>query len=495
MSEKKKQDWSAVPGRIWAFIYFLGFCVFSGVVIHANVLPGKYVYPILTVSGIISIVLLLMLCNKKLKRGWKITAFVLSFLMAGAAGYAGVHLGETAAFLGKITRTETVQYEKYYVLTGKNSTLQTKDDLTNGTVSVFDGKDKGYRRAEAHLKKCASVKFLPGTNLSGLALAMAEQPKGSMLVSTAHYQALKVQIPEWKDRLRVLAVLRVKKDVKDLSKNVDVTKHSFNVYLSGLDTSGSISTQSRSDVNMIITVNPKTHQLLLTSIPRDYQIRLTEKDNAEDKLTHTGIYGIQQTLESVEDLTGLDMNYYIKVNYSTVRRFIDAIGGIDVDSDYAFSTSGQAYYEFRKGHNHLNGAEALAFARERHAFEDGDLQRNRDQEKIMTAILEKASGSTTILKHYTGILSACGDYMETSMSRKEISDLVKMQMDGGYHWTIHRQSMDGEGTMGGVYSMGNQQVYVMKPDQDSVKACVAQIRGIAAGKDFSGEKKDKKKNN
>ena len=147
MSEKKKQDWSRVPGRIWAFIYFLGFCIFSGVVIRANVLPGKYLYPILTVSGIISIVLLMMLCSRKLKRGWKITAFVLSFLMAGIAGYAGVHLGETASFLGKITRAETVQYEKYYVLTGKNSALKTKDDLTNGTVSVFVGKDEGYRRA------------------------------------------------------------------------------------------------------------------------------------------------------------------------------------------------------------------------------------------------------------------------------------------------------------------------------------------------------------
>ena len=287
--------------------------------------------------------------------------------------------------------------------------------------------------------------------------------------------------------------LRVKKDVKDLSKNVDVKEHSFNVYLSGLDTSGSINTQSRSDVNMIITVNPKTHQLLLTSIPRDYQIRLTEKDNAADKLTHTGIYGIQQTLESAEDLTGLDMNYYVKVNYSTVRRFIDAIGGIDVDSDYAFSTSGQAYHEFRKGHNHLNGDQALAFARERHAFEDGDLQRNRDQEKIMTAILEKAAGSTAILKHYSEILSACGDYLETSMSRDEISDLVKMQLDGGYHWTIHRQSMSGESTMAGVYSMGNQKVYVMIPDQENVKACVAQIRRVAGGKDFTGAETDKKK--
>ncbi|WP_288917293.1 LCP family protein [uncultured Eubacterium sp.] len=493
MSEKKKQDWSRVPGRIWAFIYFLGFCIFSGVVIRANVLPGKYLYPILTVSGIISIVLLMMLCSRKLKRGWKITAFVLSFLMAGIAGYVGVHLGETASFLGKITRAETVQYEKYYVLTGKNSALKTKDDLTNGTVSVFVGKDEGYRRAESHLKKCASVKFLRGTNLSGMALTMSEQPRGSMLVSTAHYQALKVQIPEWKEKLRVLTVLQVKKDVKDLSKNVDVKEHSFNVYLSGLDTSGSINTQSRSDVNMIITVNPKTHQLLLTSIPRDYQIRLTEKDNAADKLTHTGIYGIQQTLESAEDLTGLDMNYYVKVNYSTVRRFIDAIGGIDVDSDYAFSTSGQAYHEFRKGHNHLNGDQALAFARERHAFEDGDLQRNRDQEKIMTAILEKAAGSTTILKHYSEILSACGEYLETSMSRDEISDLVKMQLDGGYHWTIHRQSMSGESTMAGVYSMGNQKVYVMMPDQENVKACVAQIRRVAGGKDFTGVKTDKKK--
>ena len=149
---------------------------------------------------------------------------------------------------------------------------------------------------------------------------------------------------------KIIYTVEVEKETKDIVKDVNVTEEPFNVYISGLDTEGSISTVSRSDVNMIVTVNPKTHKVLLTSIPRDYEIKLPSKQNVLDKLTHTGLYGIEETIASVEQLMGIDINYYVKVNYTTVTKMVDAIGGIDINSDYAFTTHGMGvYYAFNEG--------------------------------------------------------------------------------------------------------------------------------------------------
>ena len=233
---------------------------------------------------------------------------------------------------------------------------------------------------------------------------------------------------------------------------------------------------------MIVTVNPKTHTVLLTSIPRDYEIKLTSKDNAVDKLTHTGIYGIQQTIKSVEKLTGLDMNYYLKVNYTTVKKFIDAIGGVDVYSDYTFTTSGQGvYYTFYKGKNHLDGAHALAFARERHSFAAGDVQRNKDQAKIVEAVIKKASSSDTIMTKYSSILNACKDYMEINMTSKEIKSLVKMQLTNGYKWKIIKQNMTGNGVTEQCYSTGTYNVYVMQPTEKQIVKAVDKIVAVQDG--------------
>ena len=235
---------------------------------------------------------------------------------------------------------------------------------------------------------------------------------------------------------------------------------------------------------MIVTVNPQTHTVLLTSIPRDMQIQMPSYYDANDKLTHTGIYGVQETIKSVEKLMGVEINYYVKVNYSTVSRFIDAIGGVAVNSDYAFETHGQKYYKFKKGKNHLNGKRALAFARERKAFEDGDVQRNVDQAKVMEAILTKVTESATILTKYNKILKSVKDYMEMNMSGEEIRALVKMQLEGGYSWTIKKQNLVGTGAYDTCYSSGSYQLYVMIRDQDNVQKAKENIENITSGKPF-----------
>ena len=227
---------------------------------------------------------------------------------------------------------------------------------------------------------------------------------------------------------------------------------------------------------MVMTVNPQTKTILLTSIPRDYYVDLATK-GAKDKLTHSGLYGIDETTATVEDLLGIDINYYVKVNFTTVVKLVDTLGGITVNSDYSFSAKGLdgQTYSFTAGENYLSGEAALAFSRERYSFAEGDNQRVKNQQAVITGIINKCTSSSTVLTNYNGILNSLEDNIQTNMTQSEISSLVRMQLGDMTGWTIQRCSLTGSGMMTPVYSIPNYSVYVMVPDQTSVEAAKAKI--------------------
>ena len=259
------------------------------------------------------------------------------------------------------------------------------------------------------------------------------------------------------------------------AKRVDVSEEPFNILITGLDVEGDISQSSRSDVNMRVTVNPKTRMILLTSLPSDFYIEYPDVEGEYDKLTHSGIYGADETVASVEKLTGLEMNYYVKVNYSTVKSMVNSIGGIDVNSDFDFETHGQAYYKFVKGYNHMNGEEALAFARERKSFEDGDFQRNRNQQKVMKAMIKKVTSPKVLLLKYPDILNSVKSYMEVNMNSSDIKALVRMQSSGLKGWTVTTQNMKGDIDLKPCYALGGEYASVVVPDSESVNKAVDKI--------------------
>lgn len=270
----------------------------------------------------------------------------------------------------------------------------------------------------------------------------------------------------------------------DIAKRVDVNNESYNVFVSGLDTYGSIDTESRSDVNMVVTVNPKTKKVLLTSIPRDYRIRLVDMGNVTDKMTHTGVYGIDQTVKSAEDLLNIDINYYVKVNFSTVVEFINAIDGVDVTSEENIEIGGKAgeYIQLQKGKNHLNGSQALVFARERYAYEAGDIQRNKNQQIIMKSIIEKATSSVTILFKYYNVLNTLGEYVETNMQTDEMKALIRGQLLNISKWDVSMQNLDGVGNMAPLYSTGGAYAYVMEDDENAIRNAYRKILDVMEGR-------------
>lgn len=260
------------------------------------------------------------------------------------------------------------------------------------------------------------------------------------------------------------------------ASSVDVTEDSFNVYITGIDQWAREKGMDleRSDVNMIMTVCPRTRKITLTSIPRDAYVPL-HRTGTMDKLTHTGIYGVDETLNTVHDWTGLDLNYYVKVNFTACVGIIDAIGGVDVYSPVAFS-SAISRYSYDEGWNHLDGREALYFARERKAFNEEDQLRVKNQLRVIKAMLNKLLSSKTLLTSYGELMDVISEDMETNMPVSDIQALVKMQMADLSKWDIKMQRMSGDYMMAVVASMNSKNQYqVLDVDDKTFNSCIDNI--------------------
>ena len=277
------------------------------------------------------------------------------------------------------------------------------------------------------------------------------------------------------DQVKILYQYGIKTEIKE-EKQASVDEP-FNVFISGIDVAGPITTNSRSDVNIIMTVNPQTKKILLTTTPRDYYVTIPEVSGEKrDKLTHAGIYGVDRSMTTLENLYGIDISYYARINFTSLVKIVDALGGVDVDSDYEFTTL-HGNYKINKGMNHLNGEQALGFARERYSFEDGDNQRGRDQEKVLTAIIHKAM-TPAILKNANELIAGVSDSVQTNMTSEEMSKFIQMQLDDPSSWNVESQAVSGKGDSQSCYSSGSQLLYVMWPDETVVQNAANQIKKL-----------------
>ena len=263
-----------------------------------------------------------------------------------------------------------------------------------------------------------------------------------------------------------------------------ITKEPFVVYLSGVDTRGDLTEKARSDVNILAAVNPVTKQVVLINTPRDYYVDLAGT-NSKDKLTHAGLYGVQTSMDTLGNLYGVDVQHYIRINFAGFINIVDALGGVDVYSDQAFTSVGSpGYYDpttFVEGWNHLDGKAALAFARERHAFKTGDVQRGINQMKVIDAMLNKIK-SPALLMGFSKIMDSAADCFVTSLSQNQISALVRMQLSDFAEWNIESYTVTGSsGSSTKCYSAKGQKLYVMKPDENSVAKAKEMIAAVLGG--------------
>lgn len=451
-------------------------------IFRLNILPKKFL--LLFGSILLIIFLLLGTCvlrvrKKNSKRVSSVINILLSIVLF--VGSFFIYKGDDAlrSIAGANKKVYTMS-----VIVLEEAPQHTISDLEAGTIVVNTAADAENlsKAMEAIKQEVSDISFSIVDNYKDLVNMLYNGEVDAILINEAYRSMVEVEDADFSHKTRVLWSHDIAADVNDVRKSVDVTNTPFTVYISGIDTYGSISTVSRTDVNMLVTVNPNTKQILMTSIPRDAWVELANME-AYDKLTHSGIEGIENSITTIENFLNIDINYYARVNFSSVVAIVDALDGIDVYSEYSVNTSSGWYIE--EGMNHLYGEQALSFARERHAydymFEDserGDQIRVENQQAVLQGIINKMI-SPAIIRNYTDILEAMEGMFETNMSATEITDLISMQLDEMTGWGFINQKITGEYEYkyGGAYMPDWELIYYV-PDPVSVQACVSQIEAV-----------------
>ncbi len=459
--------------KIWTILFLFISVVFFATVVYLNMLTKVQLICVAGVVLAFAIIIAFLLLKGTSGKGRRITGIVLSVLIMIGYLLGIYYIANTMMFLSNVTDVKE-QTKEYYVLVKSDSSYKKLKDIEGQSLYISKENDTSYTKAKEQLAEQVDVDFIPKSNLMEMAESVIQEDK-IILIGKGLYENIKGIIDGFEDKTRILHKISIVEEQKDISKNVDVTKDSYNIYITGIDVAGPISTVSRSDVNMVLTVNPANHKILLTSIPRDSYVPLQgEGHNGQmDKFTHTGIYGVDETVATAEKLLDVDINYYVKVNFTTVRELVDILGGIEVESMYDFSAGG---YQFHVGTNRMDGEQALAFARERYSFSDGDFQRNRNQQLVVEGILKKATSSASVLKNYTNILMTIEDYMATNMETRDIQKIVKMQLADMSPWEIQKQGIQGSTGGSPCYSLGGLNASVVYPDKDSVSEVSNRIK-------------------
>ena len=459
--------------KLLTLIYIVITIMFYVSVLRLNLLPTSYV-TIFTIAEVIFTLLIgIGLAKTHKTRKLNIFCLIIALLVSGVYLYVANYANATTEFLGTMFQ-EVQETDEYYVVVRNNNTYNSIEDIEGEEVYEFQISDD----VQFELTNEVDITFATSDGLTNLGNNLLNREINVIFVSSSQYSMLSEEIENFTDNTKIIytATHEVESTAVISSANSKYTINNgiFNVYISGIDTSGNISNVSRSDANILATVNTKTHEVLLTSIPRDYYVTLHSK-GAKDKLTHSGIYGINETITTVEDLLDTDINYYVRVNFTTVIKLVDTLGGIQVYSDYDFSTQG---YHFSKGYNTLNGEEALAFSRERYSFASGDNQRVKNQQAVIEAIIKKVLNSTTLLTRYTSILESLEGSLQTNIEQNDISNLVKDQLSNMSSWTIKNNALTGTGSYGPTYSMGSTRLYIMLPNESSVAEAKQEISDV-----------------
>lgn len=446
-----------------------------------NVVPARYFISGLCIFLPILLLLELFLTRKGIKKSIKITSSVISVFMIIPFCFVIYYLYHTYDFLSGF-KFRDYQTESFYVIVSNDSNYQKIEDLNNETITVLEEKYESYEIAIDKLKKKINIKCDDSSDMMDSAQELLDGNIEAILLDDSYKQFLEDEVNDFKSDTRVIYTIEIKTKKENIKKDVNVKEESFNILISGIDTSGDITNVSRSDVNMIMTINPNTNKILLTSIPRDYYVQLHNTKGSRDKLTHSGTYGINMTVKTIEDLLDIEINYYIRVNFTTLIKLVDVIGGIDVYSDKGFTPWTNKKIYIPKGNVHMDGTMALAFARERHAYIEGDRHRIQNQQDVLEAVFKKITNASTLISSYTNILNTLEGCFETNMDQKVITTLAKYQIDKMPSWSIEKISLNGKDSSNYTYSYPGQLLYVMEPDKETVSAASTKIKEVLKNK-------------
>lgn len=471
-------------GFILCFIQLVISAVFCYILINSQMIPVKYCILISILLAIIYFVF----CFMQLKKNVGIVAKILSVTLSVSlivlcqATISGIDA------INKITETGT-KIDTVDVYVNADDSAETLNDLAShkfGILSTLNrnNTDKAIEYIKSELDNLIVV--LEYENIQELTNALYNKDVDAMIINQA-YLSLITEMEGFEDfnsRVKLIKSIEIESIAIVKKTEHEITKNPFIIFISGADKYGTSLAPDRSDVNIIAVVNPATKQVLLQSTPRDYFIPLASSKGVKDKLTHAGLYGIDESIKTLEMLYDIDVNYYFRMNFTGFIEIIDALGGVDVESDYTFKTVDDKTFE--KGTNTLSGEDALSFVRERKAFKIGDLQRGIHQMAVIEALLNKVK-SPAILAGYSSIIQSVGDYFQTNFDYEEIAALVKMQLGDNADWNIVSNHAGGYEEYHYLYTMPNRKQSVIIPDMKTIEESKILINKVLSGEIINSE--------
>lgn len=492
--DKKQNKVGKVFGIMFSILLVAATMYLLFNVIKLNVLPTKLLFLMTIVFVLLDLIFILLLCFATKGVVSKIICIIFTVAISLGSCLGGYYLSKTGGLLSNITNVAKHSKNTVSVIVKQSSDMKNKNDLAGHSVGTL-----------ANINTQGSKKILKELNKSGI--QMEKREYGSLtemlesfyngevdsIVINESSRSQITDIDAYKDfdnNTRVVYQTSYKVENTDKANAVsNITTTPFNVLISGSDTRGGYDENGRSDVIMVATVNPKTGTILLTSVPRDFYVE-TACDAADgcqqgalDKITHTGVHGTNTTKRTVEKLLGIEINYTFKVGFDTVTDIVDAVGGIDVNVEPGYECSNFMHapgLSVHAGVNHLNGEQALGYARERYAYSEGDRQRTKNQQQVLMGIVDKIT-SPAIVTNYASIMDSMSNTFSTTMSNDEISSLIKYQLNSNPKWKMEQYMVNGTGDTLMCAELGDA-AYVMVPDQSTVTTAKNKINAVLAGK-------------
>lgn len=498
MSKKKKRRVRrGLLARLFAPILVLLSLGLAFQIYKLNILPITYLLPVLLIIVVLSLILFIFSYYKSRSAFLKSFVSFLVVVLTIVYGAGNYYIYKTDELFARIDDLETKVTNTISLRVMKDSTIKDAEGIQNKTVGICSSQDKeGTEKMMNSLSQAGirytKVEFDSFTDMTG---ALYDHEIDAMILNDAYLGLVHDVEPytfvttETKSIDEVIYYTERTTKIKDSSDQVNVTQEPFTVLISGNDTYGSLSENSRSDVNMLVTVNPKTGIILMTSIPRDYYLEVdcpvssACAEGQMDKLTHSGLHGIETTEATLEKALGININYTVRVNFSSLVNLVDALGGVNVTVDEGLAVktfyANETLEGVKEGINHLDGERALAFARERHAYVDGDAQRVRNQQIVLRAIISKIT-SPSILLNYGKFIDAVGGAFETDMPAAQIKDLMRYQLATNTKWTFESYSLRGTDSTEYCAELGTA-AYVTIPDEYSIEIAKEKLQAVLDG--------------
>ena len=482
MSSRTNRKQKRTSNRSWGMVnigltilYAILVLVLLFTMFNYNFLSFRFLNIIITIG--LLVVLAISIFLQKTKKSALVTTVVLViFSLVSLVGIFGFkqmiditnRMNQTAAF-SEVEMSIVVPKESDIKDVSQLTSVQAPTKVDKNNIETLMSALKKDKKVDVKVDDVASYQEAYDNLKSGKSKAM--------VLSGSYASLLESVDSNYASNLKTIYTYKIKKKNSNSAKQVD--SKVFNIYISGIDTYGSISTVSRSDVNIIMTVNMNTHKILLTTTPRDAYVKIPGGGADQyDKLTHAGIYGVETSEQTLENLYGIKIDYYARINFTSFLKLIDQLGGVTVHNDQAF-TSLHGKFDFPVGNIQMNSEQALGFVRERYSLDGGDNDRGKNQEKVISAIVNKLASLKSV-SNFTSIVNNLQDSVQTNMSLDTINALANTQLDSGSKFTVTSQAVTGTGSTGQLtsYAMPNSSLYMMKLDDSSVASASQAIKNL-----------------